>query len=70
MTIQNQEIKDKIKIGSTNNIDTRITELSCGSPERFKILNIESNGNWIDEEILIDNIANQVEVFLIKEKFI
>jgi len=38
--ISTNEIKDKIKIGSTNNIDTRITELSCGSPERFKILNI------------------------------
>jgi hypothetical protein len=36
----------------------------------LKILNKESNGNWIDEEILIDDIAKQVEGFLIKENFI
>jgi hypothetical protein len=46
--------------------------MSCtGSLSTFlKILNKESNGNWIDEKILIDNIVNQVEEFLIKEKFI
>lgn len=46
--------------------------MACtGSLSTFlKILNKESNGNWIDEEILIDKIANQVVEFLVSESFI
>lgn len=46
--------------------------MACtGSLSTFlKILNKESNGNWIDEEILIDKIANQVVEFLVRESFI
>ena len=35
--IYSTEIKDKVKIGSAINIETRIRELSCGNPERFII---------------------------------
>lgn len=45
--------------------------VSTGSLSTFlKILNKESNGNWIVEEILIDKIANQIVEFLIIESFI
>ncbi len=36
----------------------------------LKLLNSESHGNWIDEETLIEKIANQVVEFLKREKFI
>jgi prophage antirepressor-like protein len=35
--IYSTEIKDKVKIGSTTNIENRIRDLSCGNPERFII---------------------------------
>lgn len=38
--ISSCEITDKFKIGHTNNIDNRISELSCGSPYRLEIINI------------------------------
>lgn len=46
--------------------------MSCtGSLSTFlKILNTESNGNWIDEEVLINKIAYQVTEFLKSESFI
>lgn len=46
--------------------------MSCtGSLTVFlKLLNSESHGNWIDEEKLIEKIANQVVEFLKREKFI
>lgn len=46
--------------------------MSCtGSLTTFlKLLNKESNGNWIEEEVLIDKIANQVVEFLKSESFI
>ncbi|RKS93843.1 hypothetical protein BC952_1693 [Flavobacterium limicola] len=46
--------------------------MACtGSLSTFlKILNKESNGNWIDEEMLIDKIANQVVEFLKSESYI
>lgn len=44
---------------------------STGSLTVFlKLLNSESHGNWIDEETLIEKIANQVVEFLKREKFI
>ena len=34
------EIKDKVKIGSTFNIKKRILDLSCGNPERLNIIEL------------------------------
>lgn len=46
--------------------------MACtGSLSAFlKILNTESNGNWIEEEMLIDKIANEVVEFLKNENYI
>ena len=46
--------------------------MACtGSLSSFlKLLDKESNGNWIDEEELIDSIANQVEEYFIEENYI
>ena len=38
--IKSSEIKDKIKIGSTININYRISDLSTGSPEYFEVIEL------------------------------
>lgn len=38
--IKSSEIKDKIKIGSTTNINYRLSDLSTGSPECFEVIEL------------------------------
>ena len=62
--IFSNEIKDKVKIGSTIHIENRLTELSCGSPERFSINELYYTNCYIILEETIKKVFSKYRISL------
>ena len=58
------EIKDKVKIGSTFNIKKRISDLSCGNPERLNIIELYYTNCYIMLEESIKKIFSKYRISL------